>query len=97
MAKKAEGSYRFTITSDKGNTKSWTVDMKSSPPYVGTEHTDKVDVELILKDADFIQISAGKLKPDQAFMQGKMKIKGNIMKAMKLKTILDPSQLKAKL
>jgi putative sterol carrier protein len=50
--------------------------MKKSPPYIGTESTDKVDVELILKDSDFIQISAGKLKPDQAFMQGKMKIKG---------------------
>lgn len=33
----------------------------------------------------------------QAFMQGKMKIKGNIVKAMKLKTILDPSKLNAKL
>ncbi|KAI6230257.1 Acetyl-CoA C-myristoyltransferase [Aphelenchoides fujianensis] len=133
LAKKAQGSYRFTLTSSKGNRKSWTVDLKKSPPYVGTESTekvdvelilsddvfvaistgklkpdqappyvgtdstDKVDVELVLKDADFIAISAGKLKPDQAFMQGKMKIKGNIMKAMKLKTILDPSQLKAKL
>ncbi|KAI6238608.1 Sterol carrier protein 2 [Aphelenchoides fujianensis] len=96
-AKKADGSFRFTLTSEKGNKKSWTVDMNKSPPYVGIDSTDKVDVELVLKEADFIAISAGKLKPDQAFMQGKMKIKGNIMKAMKLKTILDPSQLKAKL
>jgi putative sterol carrier protein len=71
--------------------------MKKNPPYIGIESSDKVDVELILKDSDFMQISAGKLKADQAFMQGKMKVKGNIMKAMKLKTILDPSQLKARL
>lgn len=30
-------------------------------------------------------------------MQGKMKIKGNIVKAMKLKTILNPSKLKSHL
>ncbi|KAI6196137.1 Sterol carrier protein 2 [Aphelenchoides besseyi] len=97
LAKQAAGSYRFTLTSVKGNKKSWTVDLKKSPPYVGTESSDKVDVELILKDSDFVLISQGKLNPNQAFMQQKMKIKGDIMKAMKLKTILDPSQLKPKL
>jgi sterol carrier protein 2 len=95
--KNVDATFRFTITSDKGNKKSWTVDLKKSPPYIGTENDEKVDVELLLSDSDFIEISKGTLKPDQAFMQGKMKIKGNIMKAMKLKTILDPSQLKAKL
>jgi hypothetical protein len=44
-----DGSFRFTITNDQGNTKSWTVDLKKSPPYIGTENTDKVDVELVLK------------------------------------------------
>lgn len=33
----------------------------------------------------------------QAFMQGKMKLKGNIAKAMKLKNLLDPKMLKAKI
>lgn len=55
LAKKAEGSYRFTITSSKGNTKSWTVDLKKSPPYVGTEGKEKVDVELILKGKGVIE------------------------------------------
>ncbi|KAI6170333.1 SCP2 domain-containing protein [Aphelenchoides besseyi] len=96
-AKKAEGSYRFTVTSDKGNTKSWLVNMNENPPYIGTEKKDKADVELVLKDSDFILIAGGKAKAEQLFMQQKMKIKGNLMKAMKLKTILDPSRLKSKL
>uniref|UniRef100_A0A1I7W7D1 SCP2 domain-containing protein n=1 Tax=Heterorhabditis bacteriophora TaxID=37862 RepID=A0A1I7W7D1_HETBA len=44
-----------------------------------------------------IQVYWWLLKPDQAFMQGKMKLKGNIAKAMKLKNILDPKMLKAKI
>uniref|UniRef100_A0A915DUP9 Sterol carrier protein 2 n=1 Tax=Ditylenchus dipsaci TaxID=166011 RepID=A0A915DUP9_9BILA len=52
----------------------------------------KVDTEISLKDDDFIKLAAGQLKPDQAFMQGKMKIR-----AMKLKTILDPSKIKSRL
>jgi hypothetical protein len=30
-------------------------------------------------------------------MQGKMKIRGNLMKAMKLKQVLDPAKLKARI
>ncbi|CAD5214240.1 unnamed protein product [Bursaphelenchus xylophilus] len=97
LAKQVKGSFRFTITADSGNKKSWTVDMKKPTPYIGTDSQDKADVEILVKDSDFILISQGKLKPDQAFMSGKMKIKGNIMMAMKLKAILDPSKLKAKL
>jgi sterol carrier protein 2 len=37
-------------------------------------------------------INEGKLKPDEAFMQGKVKLKGNIMKAMKLREILSFKQ-----
>jgi hypothetical protein len=51
--KKVDGSFRFTVTNDQGNTKSWTVDFKNSPPYIGTENTDKVDVELVLKGGGF--------------------------------------------
>lgn len=38
--------------------------MQTFPPFVGERDGD-VDVELTMKDADFMQIVAGKLKPDQ--------------------------------
>lgn len=97
LAKQVRASFRFTITAGSGAQKSWTVNLKKEPAYIGTDSTDKTDVEILIKDADFVAISQGKLKPDQAFMQGKMKIKGNLMMAMKLKAILDPSKLKSKL
>ncbi|VDO08307.1 unnamed protein product [Haemonchus placei] len=71
-------------------------DGNSDTPYVGDDDR-KVEVEITIKDSDFMNIAAGKLKADQAFMQGKMKLKGNIAKSMKLKTLLDPKMLKAKI
>jgi putative sterol carrier protein len=35
----------------------------------------------------------GKLKPTAAFMQGKLKIKGDMMKAMKLESLMNKSKL----
>ncbi|PAV87704.1 hypothetical protein WR25_03743 [Diploscapter pachys] len=96
LAKKVSTAFRITVTASDGTVKKWTVDTKSDPAYVGDEDRE-VEVEINIKDEDFMKIAQGKMKPDQAFMQGKMKLKGNITKAMKLKTILDPSMLKSKL
>ncbi len=105
-------SFRFNITGGPGGaTKKWTLDLKQEPPYIG-DRDGPVDIDITVKDSDFMLIAAQKLKPDQvsnigskhgsltriqAFMQGKMKMKGNIAKAMKLRTLLDSSKLKAKL
>ncbi|PIO69664.1 SCP-2 sterol transfer family protein [Teladorsagia circumcincta] len=96
LVKKTATSFRMNITGEDGSVKKWTVDTKSDPPFVGDDERT-VEVELTIKDSDFMNIAAGKLKPDQAFMQGKMKLKGNIAKAMKLKNLLDPKMLKAKI
>uniref|UniRef100_A0A914Z1J1 Sterol carrier protein 2 n=1 Tax=Panagrolaimus superbus TaxID=310955 RepID=A0A914Z1J1_9BILA len=95
LVKNVQASFRITVTDGK-TTKAWTINLKKDPPFIG-ESSEKVDVEINVKDEDFVQMAAGKLKPDQAFMQGKMKLKGNIAKAMKLKSILDPSMLKSKI
>jgi len=98
LVKNVKTSFRITVSGAGGITKVWTIDLKQDPPSV-TEGPNKspVEIELQIKDDDFVAIAAGKLKPDQAFMQGKMKVKGNIAKALKLKTVLDPKMLKAKL
>merc|ERR1712118_190412 len=50
---------------------------------------DKADVTITLAEADFVAMAEGKLDGMQAFMSGKLKIKGNMMLAQKLGPILD--------
>ena len=74
----------------------WTVDLKNGSgkvvdgPIAGT----KADATFIMLDADFVKLTLGKLKPQEAFMQGKMKIKGNLKAAMKFKADMIPADAK---
>lgn len=54
-------------------------------------------VTLSLSDEDFGKLVAGQANAQRLFMSGKLKIKGDVMKATKLQPILAKSQTKAKL
>lgn len=53
------------------------------------------DVTFSLDKDSFVSMFTGKLKPTAAFMQGKLKIKGNMMLAMKLENLM--TEVKSKL
>merc|ERR1711998_516240 len=53
---------------------------------------DAADVTITLAEADFIAMAEGKLDGMQAFMGGKLKIKGNMMLAQKLGPILESAR-----
>ena len=63
------------------------LDFKSSPPKVGPSHGAKADVTIKVADSDFVLLADGKLNPMQAFMQGKIKVSGQIALAQKLDTV----------
>jgi putative sterol carrier protein len=54
-------------------------------------------VTLILNDADFAKLMSGKANAQKLFMSGKLKIKGDVMKATKMEPVLKKAQDKAKL
>lgn len=60
-------------------------------------HADTKPVTLILSDAEFGKLIAGSSNAQKLFMSGKLKIKGDVMKATKVEPILKKVQNKARL
>ena len=59
--------------------------------------TRYLSVNLILADDQFAKLVAGKANAQKLYMSGKLKVKGDIMKATKMEPILKKAQSKAKL
>jgi len=52
---------------------------------------------LSLSDEDFGKLVSGKVNAQRLFMSGKLKVRGDVMKATKIEPILMKAQTKAKL
>ncbi|CCX30318.1 SCP2 sterol-binding domain-containing protein [Pyronema domesticum] len=85
--KKANGIFVFTIKNSAGETASWTVDLKNEGTVTAGE-SEKRDVQLMLTDADFQKLIEGKAQAQRLFMSGKLKVKGDVMKATKVEVVL---------
>jgi len=78
------GIYQFDITGANGKSQSWNVDLKNGKGSVAEGKSDKAECTLTIGDDDYVGMMTGKLNSQQLFMQGKLKIKGNMGLAMKL-------------
>ncbi|KAL2159675.1 hypothetical protein VTH06DRAFT_2244 [Thermothelomyces fergusii] len=94
--KQGNAVFAFTLKNAAGETESWHIDLKNKGA-VGKGLGDKPTVTLSLSDSDFGALVAGKANAQRLFMSGKLKIKGDVMKATKLDPILKKAQTKAKL
>ncbi|RKU46672.1 hypothetical protein DL546_008377 [Coniochaeta pulveracea] len=94
--KQGNAIFAFTLKNAAGETESWHIDLKNTGT-VGKGLGEKPTVTLSLSDADFGNLVSGKANAQRMFMSGKLKIKGDMMKATKLDPILKKAQNKAKL
>lgn len=89
--KKVGFVYHFEIAPAKGQDPVfWTVDLKNGNGSIKNSKEGKADATFALVDSDAVDLFTGKLNPQTAFMQGKMKIKGNMQAAMKFTPDLFP-------
>ncbi|KAK1771211.1 fatty acid-binding protein [Phialemonium atrogriseum] len=88
--------FAFTLKNKAGETDSWHIDLKNNGA-VAKGLGEKPTVTLSLSDDDFGNLVTGKGNAQRLFMSGKLKIKGDVMKATKLDPILKKAQTKAKL
>lgn len=76
-----------TVKIDLGDTGKIYIDGASSPNSV-TNEDKPADATVSISWDDFIALSTGQLDPMMAFMQGKLKIAGDMMIAQKLAPLL---------
>jgi len=91
--------FAFQIKNSAGEEKTWYADLKETG-NIGegaAPSGKKADVTLVLSDENFQKLVAGQANAQKLFMSGKLKVKGNVMKATKLEPILKKAQPKAKL
>lgn len=92
LVSNAKAIYQFNLSEDG----LWYLDLKNGSGDAGQgESPSSPDVTFSLDKDSFIAMFSGKLKPTAAFMQGKLKIKGDMMQAMKLETLMN--KMKSKL
>jgi len=86
VAQKINSSYQFELTGDGGG--SWAVDLTKPSDFVvpGTIENPKVTITMAAKD--FVDLVEGRLNGQMAFMQGKLKLKGDMSLALKLQQLI---------
>ncbi|XP_011200055.2 sterol carrier protein 2 [Bactrocera dorsalis] len=85
LIEKVRAVYGFKVTNGpNGQIGFWVINAKEGKGKIIFNGTDKCDVTFTINDADVTELLTGKLPPQKAFFQGKIKIQGNMGMAMKL-------------
>jgi alkyl sulfatase BDS1-like metallo-beta-lactamase superfamily hydrolase len=95
LVARIQAIFHFEVLSAPGAEPAWfSVDLKNGNGSIAKGKVGTADVTFTLTDDDLIAVSNGTLNPQVAFMQGKMKIKGNMAKATKFTPDILPKQPK---
>ncbi|KAJ8270261.1 hypothetical protein GJAV_G00112240 [Gymnothorax javanicus] len=96
FVKKIGGVFAFKVKDGpEGKEAVWVVDVKNGTGSVDNDEEKKADCTITMSDGDLLALMTGKMNPQTAFFQGKLKITGNMGMAMKLQNLqLQPGKAK---
>ncbi|XP_010801801.1 sterol carrier protein 2 isoform X1 [Bos taurus] len=96
FVKKIGGIFAFKVKDGPGGKEAtWVVDVKNGKGSVLPNSDKKADCTITMADSDLLALMTGKMNPQTAFFQGKLKINGNMGLAMKLQNLqLQPGKAK---
>ncbi|KAK6313830.1 sterol carrier protein 2b [Coregonus clupeaformis] len=96
FVKKIGGVFAFKVKDGPdGQEATWIVDVKNGKGCVHNDTAKKANCTIAMSDADLLSLMTGKMNPQTAFFQGKLKITGNMGMAMKLQSLqLQPGKAK---
>lgn len=87
----------ITLKNKEGKEQNWLLDFKKDGTIKKIDSPEKSDVQLILKDVDFVKLANGKANGQKLFMNGKLKVKGNMMKATAIESVFKAADPRPKL
>lgn len=94
LVNKIGAIFQFNVKGNEAGT--WFLDLKTGDGVAGKgKPNQSPDATLTMDSENFFAMFSGKLKPASAFLMGKLKISGNLQKAMKLEKLMQ--NLKSKL
>jgi len=98
LVKKFKAIYGFQLKDGDDRTGYFYIDLKTGNGRVlrGEQQDLKADCTILMSDEDCFKLMTGTLNAQAAFLQGKLKVQGNMALAMKLQN-LQTSKLNAKL
>ncbi|GLV46018.1 Hydroxysteroid dehydrogenase like 2 [Carabus blaptoides fortunei] len=94
LVSRTKALYQFNLSGAEAGV--WYIDLRAGEGNCGHgDAPEKPDATLAMDSKHFFDMFSGKMKPSMAYMMGKLKITGNLQKAMKLEKLM--GSLKSKL
>ena len=88
LAEKAgdlRATFQFNLSGEGGG--DWAVTVADGACTVAEGNAEKPDVAIDMAADDFVKMTSGELQPIVAFMQGKIKLKGDMNLAIKVQEL----------
>lgn len=85
LVQRVNAVYQFNVHGDDGGT--WVVDLKNGAGEVWSGVHESADCIISMNQDDFLALATGRINPINAFMQGRIRVQGDIMMATRLQSL----------